>query len=290
MQHLQIKKRFEKDELIHEVFLQNGKYSINPEPVTFYWGNRSLKVVETLDKDLKSASKYSPKIAHQARSIFAHCLHDAVWVQKHQNMISVLDDLHKIVKSETEKGNKVVLLGYSAGSFVTYQYYMNKSTSIDLSKIALGKYGNQFDEIIKIILNQNDAHYDGRYVSPDVKELMNEYYKVKYSNTRSPSLEEKKAFITSKTGIDINTINKMTYRYFDLVYSSSVNNDLYFAQKMVQCSYKYDVKEDVRHPLFEPPKDPYAEIFEDTGILSEKGISGADKLNAQNAKMMLEDT
>ena len=147
----------------------------------------------------------------------------------------------------------------------------------------------EFDEIIKIILNQNDAHYDGRYVNPDVRELMNEYYKVKYSNTRSPSLEEKKAFITSKTGIDINTINEMTYRYFDLVYSSSVNNDLYFAQKMVQCSYKYDVKEDVRHPLFEPPKDPYAEIFEDTGILGEKGISGADKLNAQNAKMMLEN-
>ena len=147
----------------------------------------------------------------------------------------------------------------------------------------------EFDEISKIILNQNDAHYDGRYVSPDVKELMNEYYKVKYSNTRSPSLEEKKAFITSKTGIDINTINEMTYRYFDLVYSSSVNNDLYFAQKMVQCSYKYDVKEDVRHPLFEPPKDPYAEIFEDTGILGEKGISGADKLNAQNAQMMLEN-
>lgn len=148
----------------------------------------------------------------------------------------------------------------------------------------------EFDEIIKIILNQNDAHYDGRYISPDVKELMNEYYKVKYANTHSPSLEEKKAFITSKIGIDINTINKMTYRYFDLVYSSSVNNDLYFAQKMVQCSYKYDVKEDVRHPLFEPPKDPYAEIFEDTGILGEKGISGADKLNAQNAKMMLENT
>ncbi len=147
----------------------------------------------------------------------------------------------------------------------------------------------EFDEIIKIILNQNDAHYDNRYVSPDVKELMNEYYKVKYSNTRSPSLEEKKAFITSKIGINIDIINEMTYRYFDLVYSLSVNNDLYFAQKMVQCSYKYDVKEDVKHPLFEPKKDPYAEIFEDTGILGEKGISGADKLNAQNAQMMLED-
>ena len=61
-----------------------------------------------------------------------------------------------------------------------------------------------------------------------------------------------------------------------------VNSEIYFAQKMVQCSYKYDVKEDVKHPLFEPKKDPYAEIFEDAGILKEKGITGADGLNNLN--------
>ena len=146
--HPQIKKRFEQDELINEIFLQNGKYKINPEPITFYWGDRSLKVVETLDRDLKSASKYSPKIAHQARSLFAHCLHDAVWVQKPQNMTGVLEDLHKVVNAEVAKGNKVVLLGYSAGSFVTYQYYMNKSNSIIPSQIALGKYDAEIEDFI----------------------------------------------------------------------------------------------------------------------------------------------
>ena len=146
--HPQIKQRFEQDELINEIFLQNGRYKINPKPITFYWGDRSLNVVETLDKDLKSASKYSPKIAHQARTIFAHCLHDAVWVQKPQNMTGVLEDLHKIVNDEVKKGNKVVLLGYSAGSFVTYQYYMNKSDSINPTEIASGKYTPEIDEFI----------------------------------------------------------------------------------------------------------------------------------------------
>ena len=146
--HPQIKKRFEQDKLIQETFLKNGKYTINPEPITFYWGNRSMKVVENLDKDLASAKKYSPVIAHQARSIFAHCLHDAVWVQKHQNMVNVLDDLHKVVTAETEKGNKVVLLGYSAGSFVTYQYYMNKSNSINPLDIARGKYGEGIENFM----------------------------------------------------------------------------------------------------------------------------------------------
>lgn len=146
--HPQIKKRFEADETIQKVFLKDGQYVINEEPLTFYWGDRSLSVVETLDKDLAAAKKYSPRIAHQARSLFAHCLHDAVWVQKNKNMTSVLKDLHKIVNAETEKGNKVVLLGYSAGSFVTYQYYMNKSTSINFADMPKGQYGTEVDNFV----------------------------------------------------------------------------------------------------------------------------------------------
>lgn len=146
--HPQIKKRFEEDETIKEIFLKNGEYIINPDPIPFYWGDRSLEVVETLDKDLKSASKYSPKIAHQARSIFAHCLHDAVWVQKPQNMSNVINDLHKIINDELNKGRKVVLLGYSAGSFVTYQYYLNKANTINPNEVIKGKYSAEIDEIV----------------------------------------------------------------------------------------------------------------------------------------------
>ena len=51
---------------------------------------------------------------------------------------------------------------------------------------------------------------------------------------------------------------------------------------MVQCSYKYDVKEDVKHPLFEQKKDPYAEIFENTGVLKNKGITGTESLDRLN--------
>ena len=146
--HPQIKQKFEEDKIINEVFLQNGKYTISPEPITFYWGDKSLKVVETLDRDLKSASKYSPKIAHQARSLFAHCLHDAVWVQKPYNMNLVLSELHNVVNSEVQKGNKVVLLGYSAGSFVTYQYYMNKSNSIIPADLVKNKYNLEIEDFI----------------------------------------------------------------------------------------------------------------------------------------------
>ena len=61
----------------------------------------------------------------------------------------------------------------------------------------------EFDDIMKIILNQNDSSYDNRYINPEVRELMESYYKAKYNNMRSPTLEEKKAYVTSKTGISI---------------------------------------------------------------------------------------
>ena len=54
--------------------------------------------------------------------------------------MSVLNDLHKVVKAEQEKGNKVVLLGYSAGSFVTYQYYMTKGDNIIPNEITFNEY------------------------------------------------------------------------------------------------------------------------------------------------------
>ena len=44
----------------------------------------------------------------------------------------------------------------------------------------------------------------------------------------------------------------------------------------------YDVKEDIKHPLFEPKKDPYEELFTDTSTLASKGISGAENLTAMN--------
>ncbi len=128
--HPQMMKEFEENELSQKLLLKNGELKINPNPIVFYWGEKSLEEVKNIDSDLEAAKKYTPKVAQLVRGLFAHCLHDAIWVQKHKNMSGVIDDLQKIVKSETDKGHKVVLFGYSAGSFITYQYFLNKFTSI----------------------------------------------------------------------------------------------------------------------------------------------------------------
>lgn len=140
----------------------------------------------------------------------------------------------------------------------------------------------EFDEIIQIILNQNDYNYDNRYVNPEVREMLNEYYKIKYKDISQPSLEKKKAFVSSKTGKSFNEINELPYREFDLIYDACKDSEIYIGQKIIQGSYKYQVEGDIKHPLFEPKKDMYEELFEDTSVLSSKGINGAEQLTAMN--------
>ncbi len=153
----------------------------------------------------------------------------------------------------------------------------------DENKIIKNVIGpKEFDEIAKTILAQNDINYDDRYVSPEVEELMKEYYSAKYKSIVSPSLEKRKAFVSSKIGKTFEQINELPYREFDLIYEACKDSEIYIGQKIIQGSYKYETKEDIKHPLFEEKKDPYEELFTDTSALANKGISGAENLIAMN--------
>ena len=50
-------------------------------------------------------------------------------------MLPILDELNNTVLKEAEKGNKVILYGYSAGTFVTYQYMFNKLPYINAENL-----------------------------------------------------------------------------------------------------------------------------------------------------------
>jgi len=76
-------------------------------------------------------------------------LHDAIWVQKSHNMIPILDELNEQVKLEADKGNKVVLYGYSAGTFITYEYMLQKLRYINIEE--LFKILNADKDIIKFV-------------------------------------------------------------------------------------------------------------------------------------------
>ena len=134
--HPVLKKKFEKSKDIKEVFLNTEDYTINEEPVIFFWGDKSKNDLEFVQQQLDLSKAFSPTIAYKVRSMLAAYLHDAIWVQKQHNMLPILDDLNETVKAESEKGNKVILYGYSAGTFVTYEYMFNKLPYINLDGLA----------------------------------------------------------------------------------------------------------------------------------------------------------
>ena len=124
--HPIMKKKFEKNKEIRKVFMNKPQYEINQEPVIFFWGDKSKRDLEFVQEQLDITKALSPTIAYKVRSMLTAYLNDAIWVQKSHNMLPILDDLNETVKQEAEKGNKVVLYGYSAGTFITYEYMFNK--------------------------------------------------------------------------------------------------------------------------------------------------------------------
>lgn len=148
--HPYMTKAFTKDKLIHHNLLKDGEIEINPEPVIFYWGDKSLTEVQELDNDLDLTKGFSPRVSQIVRSTFAHCLHDAVWVQKYPNMSVIIDELQEVVKAESDKGNQVILFGYSAGSFITYEYFLNKFISLVPSELEFKITNPAIREMIKV--------------------------------------------------------------------------------------------------------------------------------------------
>jgi hypothetical protein len=56
-------------------------------------------------------------------------------------------------------------------------------------------------------------------------------------------------------------VNNMAYRTFNMVFKSALDSEMFLANKIIQASFKYEIKEDVTHPLFTRKKNPYEDVF-----------------------------
>lgn len=243
--HPYMVKGFEEDEFIKTMFLKNGQFKINPEPVVFYWGEKSLTEVKNIDKGLNTAKKYTPKIAQKVRSVFAHCLHDAIWVQKYPNMAVVIDELQTIVREETKKGNKVVLFGYSAGSFITYQYFLNKFTSIIPKELANHTTPEEIQEITanhKVEPTCLDALIEADlvklsasgqfYTNTDIKAFEKNYHKL-------DSITQNACFKSDEVKGVVNFASPLVLFYSDLTDASTSLN--FLSQLMIKNIVENDI-------------------------------------------------
>lgn len=132
--HPTLRKKFLTNRGIDNYFEEKGGFDIEKEPVIFFWGYKSKNDLDFVKNNLEISKKVSSKGSYIVRSMLTQFLHDAIWVQKSHNMIPILDELNELVKKETANGNKVILYGYSAGTFITYEYLFNKTRYIDLAE------------------------------------------------------------------------------------------------------------------------------------------------------------
>ena len=134
--HPVLKKKIEKDKKIKKWVFKDEDFRVEKEPVLFYWGDKSKADLDFVHEALLTSKNLSSFLAFKFRDVLTKFLHDAIWVQKAHNMRPILNELNRIVKNEYAQGRQSVLFGYSAGTFITFQYMLNKIRYIDLIELA----------------------------------------------------------------------------------------------------------------------------------------------------------
>lgn len=129
--HPCLKSTFENDPFVQKYLLKCSQYFIEEKPVTFYWGDKNHNGKTSENPGLSNG--VTTYFAYKIRRLFGNIMHDVIWSEKHCNMRSVLDKLQNVIKCEAQKGNKIVLLGYSSGNFITYEYLMTRTPYINVA-------------------------------------------------------------------------------------------------------------------------------------------------------------
>lgn len=126
-----------------------------------------------------------------------------------------------------------------------------------------------FDEIKRIILYQNLIGYTDEYIDPDVKAVVDEYYRLKNKNAPDVSLEQKIAVVQAQTGMSNETINAMTLRGFYQLFNTIVSRVEYPIMKTAEYNgAKFN--KPIEHWALRSPVDMYKEAFTGYGEFVDK--------------------
>lgn len=198
--HKVLRKKFLNDKTIQKYCQAEGtQLNIQEAPVIFFWGNQSKQDLDFVKNQIQLSKAVSSSGAYIARNLFSTCIHDAIWVQKPQHMIPILEQLNETVKKEADAGNSVVLYGYSAGTFITYEYLFRNLRYINLENM-FENYGadKEFINFVKKNPRQNTCisamienasnigtiSQTGKFIlNPNMKQLKENYLKIdEYTN------------------------------------------------------------------------------------------------------------
>lgn len=128
----------------------------------------------------------------------------------------------------------------------------------------------EFEEISKIILYQNIRDYDDKKLDPTVQKLYEDYIRLKNKDFRNPEIEEKKEYIMAHNGWGEDKINKLTYRRFCGIFDCLIGDALYYGNKIIEGSEKFECKKVSTHFMFEKKQNKYDDFVVNGDSIKDK--------------------
>ena len=116
---------------------------------------------------------------------------------------------------------------------------------------------------------QNVLDYTDRYIDPDVRRAVNEYYRLKNKDAKIVPLEHKITCVQLKTGMTKGAIGDLTIRNFYQLFDTLVDESDYIAAKTAEFN-GVQFKSPIEHWAYKARKDRYAEAFSDADAFVDK--------------------
>ncbi|MGL5719112.1 MAG: hypothetical protein ACRCX2_39290 [Paraclostridium sp.] len=117
-----------------------------------------------------------------------------------------------------------------------------------------------FDEFREIIMFQNLRDYDNVQMSDDVKEALDEYYKIKNKDIIPPDMGYKISVVMMKSSFSEDQVLDMTFYRFQEIFDLILEEQDYTISKLAEyMGNKFEKK--IEHWVFKKKKDKYADAF-----------------------------
>jgi len=137
---------------------------------------------------------------------------------------------------------------------------------VEVEKVITEK---EFDEIRKIILFQNIPNYDDTEISEDVKNLMEEYFRLSNGDLQPVTLEDKLIFLGNELNTTTDKLLNMTYREFEKRFNIAVEKMDYVINKTAELSGNVTFKKKLEHIIYKHKTNKYGQFFVDSDIVKD---------------------
>lgn len=121
---------------------------------------------------------------------------------------------------------------------------------------------SDFDELIRYIYYQNVYDYFDEFVSDDVREVVEKYYKMKNKDIKPPTFEEKIISVMSVLGVTKPQLANMSMISVEQLFHSSVRRTDYMVEHNYRAHAMTDKPlPDIEHWAYKSNKERFSEVF-----------------------------